>query len=46
MFQNASRKPWRSPAAMHEMAPAPGDRLISQQATKNASQVSSVTRRR
>mgnify|MGYP003456856398 CR=1 FL=1 len=28
---------------MHEMAPAPGDRLMSQEATKNASQVSSVT---
>jgi hypothetical protein len=28
------------PAAMHEIAPAPGDRLISQDATKKVSQVS------
>src|ERR1700712_3861097 len=30
------------PRAMHEMAPAPGDRLISQLATTNASHVDSV----
>jgi pimeloyl-ACP methyl ester carboxylesterase len=29
------------PAVMHEIAPAPGDRLMSQEATKNASQVDS-----
>jgi len=27
------------PAAMHEIAPAPGDRLMSQDAAKKASQV-------
>jgi len=30
---------------MHEMAPAPGDRLMSQEATKKASQVDSDTAR-
>ena len=29
------------PAAMHEIAPAPGDRLMSQEAAKKASQVES-----
>jgi hypothetical protein len=29
------------PAAMHEIAPAPGDRLMSHAATTKASQVSS-----
>jgi hypothetical protein len=33
------------PAAMHEIAPAPGDRLMSQDAAKKASQVSSGMRR-
>ena len=42
MFHSARRKPKRMPAAMHEIAPAPGDRLISQDATKKASQVSRV----
>ena len=32
-----------SPADIEAMAPAPGDRLMIQQATRNASQVSSAT---
>jgi hypothetical protein len=42
MFHIARRRPKRSPAAMQEIAPAPGDKLMSQDAAKKASQVSSV----
>ncbi len=45
VFHIARGRPKRNPAAMHEMAPAPGETLMSADATRNASQVSSVTMR-
>lgn len=38
MFQYPRRKPWFRPVVIDAMAPAPGDRLITQLAPKNATQ--------
>ncbi len=38
MFQYPRRSPWFRPVVIDAMAPAPGDRLITQLAPKNATQ--------